>query len=501
MTRRRGAVGGAALAAVALACLAASCSGSPGTAAPATAPWPAAPATGNPATITVTILSGTDTSKSPGSRPVPDPGTGQAASGMYTELVNWWNTYREPDTHIKIQLVTVPGGATAEHSEMLAEAESGDSGFDIYNLDNEWVPEFAAGNFIWSLQGHFTGAEEFLTLPRDSAEYDGRLYAVPFTTDAGLLYYRPKLLTSAQLAELNAPGFSFAGLAKLAGQVMAGNPQLTAGYAGQFADYEGLTVNLLEIAHAEDPGMFAADGTIADPGGLASALGQLSAFMTASTSGVIPAPELTYAEADAKTAFANGTALFMRNWPIYYEQIKAAPAGQHTSQVANSFDVRPLPFPSVLGGQDLAIARTSRNPAAAVEVIDFLTSPQAEQCLFQVGGFPATRASAYVAQPLPTRYGSASHPLCGAQAGQEVNIGPTIEKAINRAFLRPRTPYYTEFSSIIQHEVWPELADPGRNSAAFVSELATTLSAAAATGKAPPPLSDPPSPPATPPAP
>ena len=72
---------------------------------------------------------------------------------MYSELVDWWNKYEEPATKIRVVLDTVSGAATAEHSEMLADAESGDSRFDIYNLDNEWVPEFAAGHFIRSLRG------------------------------------------------------------------------------------------------------------------------------------------------------------------------------------------------------------------------------------------------------------------------------------------------------------------------------------------------------------
>ena len=75
-------------------------------------------------------------------------------------------------------LDTVPGGATAEHSEMLADAEVGDGGYDIYNLDNEWVPEFTAGGFIRSLGG-LLDQKEFLGGPWKSGSYDGQLYAAP----------------------------------------------------------------------------------------------------------------------------------------------------------------------------------------------------------------------------------------------------------------------------------------------------------------------------------
>src|SRR5690348_16409149 len=171
--RRRGIVSSAALGALAAAGLAAGCA-APGPAAPGTvAPGTVAPGAGSrgaagaaAGTTIVTILSGADTSVSPGNAPVrPDD------SGMYAELVDWWNKYEEPVTKIHVVLDTVSGAATAEHSEMLADAQSGDTRFDIYNLDNEWVPEFAAGHYIRSLRGQFDAAG-FLKPPLGSGIYD-----------------------------------------------------------------------------------------------------------------------------------------------------------------------------------------------------------------------------------------------------------------------------------------------------------------------------------------
>jgi hypothetical protein len=101
-------------------------------------PWP----TAQKGPVTITILSGTDSSISPGSSPLP------GATGMYSELIDWWNAYEKPITGIRVQMDTIDGGATLEHSEMLAAAQADDAGYDIYNLDNEWVSEFAAGNYI-----------------------------------------------------------------------------------------------------------------------------------------------------------------------------------------------------------------------------------------------------------------------------------------------------------------------------------------------------------------
>jgi multiple sugar transport system substrate-binding protein len=428
--------------------------------------------------VTVTILSGADLSVSPGSAPVqPD------AAGMYSELVDWWNKYEEPATKIRVVLDTVSGAATAEHSEMLADAESGDSRFDVYNLDNEWVPEFAAGHFIRSLQGQLSPAD-FLKQPRYSGTYDDQLYAAPFTTDVGLLYYRKDLVSPAGLAGVA----SFSGLVQLARPVMAAHPGLTTGYAGQFASYEGLTVNLLEIIHAAGGEAFRGDGTIANSAAVVEGLTELSDAMTSGASGVIPAAELGYTESQAVAGFAAGDALFMRNWPVYYQQLVTA-KGKGSSQLAADVGVAPLPFPSVLGGQDLAIAQASRHPKAALQVIKYLTSVEAERCLFAVGGFPATRASAYADNgELPAGYDNMGPALCGTAAGPSVQIGPTILNAVGKAFLRPRTRYYTEFSAIIQDQVPALLRQSMRSNSLqrLVARLGRALNAAA-TGLAPQP--------------
>jgi multiple sugar transport system substrate-binding protein len=444
--------------------------------APGTAAWPAG---GGPG-VTITILTGTDTSISAGNEPV------QAGEpGMYQQLADWWNRYEAPRQHIRIQLAEIPGGANVQHSEMLGDAEDGTRRYDIYNLDNDYVAEFAAAGYIRALGGHLP-TSGFLAKPLESGEdAGGRLYAAPFTTDVGLLYYRTDLVSRAELA----PVRTLDGLIGLANQAKAEHPGASGldSYAGQFSDYEGLTVNLLEIIRGYDPQAFAPDGAIRDPGAVQSGL---QAVAGAFTSDNIPAAERGYAEAQAVTAFATGNAVFMRNWPIYYAQLRAA-TEPGTAQVAGSFSVVPLPFPSVLGGQDLAIAAASPHPAQALTVVEYLTSAQAERCLFAVGGFPATRRSAYAQSgALPDGYGAVrGHPLCGTQAGRELAIAPVILRGIGRAIRRPVTRYYTVYSDVFQEQVSAMLSQASPGAAPNIQRLMTSLSAglqAATAGRVPP---------------
>lgn len=431
----------AALIAAVVACAAGTAGCAP---APGTGPWPA-PATGP---VTVTILTGTDTSISAGDTPVRSGDT-----GMYSELADWWNAREARITGIRIRLAVVDGGATLAHSQMLAAAQAGDAQYDIYNLDGQWVPEFAAAGYVRSLEGHLA-TNGFLPQPLASGkDGSGRLYAAPFTTDVGLLYHRTDLVDPAS------PLGTFDQVMRAALQARQKDPAIRDGYTGQFAEYEGLTVNLLEIIRGYRPDAIGADGTIRDPAAVAAGLEQLVSQIGLQ----IPGSELSASEAQSFTAFATGQAVFMRNWPIYYNQIATATL-PGSSEVARNFTVSPLPFPSVLGGQDLAISASSPHPEAALKVISFLTSEQAERCLFAVGGFPATRTAAYAANaPLPAGYTAHGYaavtgsPLCGDKPGRQLRIGSTILKAIGKAIPRPVTPYYTEFSALIQGQVWPLL--------------------------------------------
>jgi multiple sugar transport system substrate-binding protein len=430
--------------------------------------------------VEITIVSGSDTSVSPGNNPI-DPNE----NGMYQQLVNYWNAYEAKIYGFSVTLDVIPGGATAEHSEMLAAAQTHGEHYDIYNLDSQSVTEFADGGYIRPLQG-LVNTSGFLAGPLHSAEdASGQLYAVPFTTDVGLLYYRSDFVGADEVNSLH----SFQAMINLARSEMLRHPGVSEGFAGQFAGYEGLTVNALEAIWGNDRAAFASDGTIQDTAAVTHGLEDLADAFTPGQTGrpVVPAAELYYQEAQDFQDFATGKTVFMRNWPIWYEELAAGPPDTVS---LNDVGVAPLPFPSALGGQDLAIASSSPDPRQALEVIDFLTSAPAERCLFAVGGFPATRTSAYAPGNWLPVGPISNQPLCGTKAGVSVHIGPEIKAALGTAIPRPTTRYYTDFTSLLQNQVWNMLSQASQGDetssgvAAVVSGLSSDLRAAAA-GNAP----------------
>jgi multiple sugar transport system substrate-binding protein len=445
-------------------------------------PWPS-PGEGSAGPKpTVRVLTGTDTSLSSGDHPV----HGQQL-GMYQQLAAWWNddpANQSPDsearTGIRIEVDTVTGGASLAHAQMLAAAQSGQEQADVLNLDSQWIPEFAQAGLILPLDGQqLQRPGDFRPASMAGARWDGHQYAVPFTADAALLYYRTGLgLTPAQIRRAHDP----LALAALAERARKAHPEvggITEDYVGQFARYEGLTVNTLEAVWGRDPAAFTASGNVRDAGAVRQQLADLGKLFA---DGAAPAGELQYQENQALQDFRAGRAVFFRGWTIDDALLQRYARAKSPDPLGTRYARTVLPFPSVLGGQDLAVAASTGDRSAALAVIDYLTSPESEQCLMNVGGFSATRQSVYGLSGTP----GGRHRECGTTAPQ-VPTG-VVKAALANARPRPATRYYTEWSEQLQNLVAPYLQESAdHTSGSRPPDLSGPLAAAARGSPAQPP--------------
>src|SRR5215212_6147160 len=114
-------------------------------------------------------------------------------------LVDRWN---EVHPESRARIVELSGNADQQRNEMVRRAQDPAGGVDVYNLDVTWTAEFAENDYIVPLSGVPT--DDFLSRPLDTCLYERRfdgipfsgeqLWALPFNTDAGLLYYRADLV-------------------------------------------------------------------------------------------------------------------------------------------------------------------------------------------------------------------------------------------------------------------------------------------------------------------
>jgi len=278
-------------------------------------------------------------------------------------------------------------------AQQLLSAESSD--VDVFSVDVVWPG--ILGKFFVDLKPYTKGveAEHFPALVANGT-LDGKLVAMPWFADAGLLYYRKDLLDKYKEA---APT-TWAQLTATAKKIQdaerkAGNKDMQ-GFVFQGKAYEGLTCDALEwVASFGGGSVVDPDGKISinNPG--AAAALELAASWPGAIS---PTGALNAEEEEARTAFQSGNAVFMRNWPYAW-----ALAQDASSPVKDKVGVAPLPkgdgdgarAAATLGGWDLSVSKFSKHPAEAADLVMYLTSAAEQKRRALTAAFNPTIPSLY----------------------------------------------------------------------------------------------------------
>jgi multiple sugar transport system substrate-binding protein len=392
-----------------------------------------------------------------------------SASGVRRRLIDAWNTAHRDQPGMQAELVELPGSADQQRSQLAGALQSGSASYDVVNLDITWVPEFAQAGLIRPLgTDAVVSPGDVIGKVLDTGRWKDRMYAVPFNTDAGLLYYRPDYLSRMHLP-VPAGAWTWneleSDITALDRARANSDPALPKAYqaawVGQSGEYEGLTVNTMEAfwsVNGPKADLTDASGHYsANSAELAAAL-RRTALLSYPPSALQPAGNSDFDEQSSLDAFATGKTAFLRHWPYAYGELAA-------TMGSAQFKVAPLPLgTSALGGQDLAVTADSPHAAAAERLIAYLTDPDSERCLLDAG-FAATRTSSYRDNSRHcTKAPAPSAASTGAAAGANPAPAPTdsagrpvyadqLLSALESARARPRTPYYAAVTSAIQRAV------------------------------------------------
>ncbi len=192
---------------------------------------------------------------------------------------------------------------------------------DILNVDVVW-PGIIKDHLL-DLTQYAKGAEKehFPAIVANNT-VGGKLLAMPWFTDAGVLYYRKDLL--AKYGE-KAPT-TWDELTATAKKVMeaerkAGNGDMQ-GFVFQAKAYEGLTCDALEWVASYG------GGSIVDGTGKVTINNPKAAKALTTAAGwigtIAPTGVLNYGEEDARGVFQKGNSVFMRNWPYAWSLSQGA---------------------------------------------------------------------------------------------------------------------------------------------------------------------------------
>jgi multiple sugar transport system substrate-binding protein len=350
--------------------------------------------------------------------------TGKDNSNVWPVTIARWNSAHPNE---KVTLKEQSDQADQQHDDIVQHMQAKDAAYDVVTVDVIWTAEFAAKGWLVPLKGQFALDTSRLLKPTvDAATYNGTLYAAPFASDGGLLYYRKDLVPTPPktLNEM----WSDCSIAK---------KNNIGCYAGQFAKYEGLTVNAAEAINTMG-------GKIVDSSGMSTvdspeAIKGIAMLADHYKNGDIPKEAITYQEEQGRQAFEAGRLLFLRNWPYVYNLAKT----DGSSVVKDKFAVAPLPGvngpgASSLGGHSEGISVYSKHKATAFDFLKFIEEDPQQKFFMEQGSLAPVVTSIYKDPSLVATY-----PYL-----------PTLLTSIENAVPRPVTPFYPAVTKAIQDNAY-----------------------------------------------
>jgi trehalose/maltose transport system substrate-binding protein len=297
------------------------------------------------------------------------------------------------ETGIEVTRLAAPEAADEQLVLERQLLEGGAPTPDVYIIDAVW-PGMLAEHLL-DLRPRLS-AEAAMHFPALVAnnEVAGRLVAMPYHANVGVLFVRTDLLR-----EYGYPGppATWGQLETMAAAIQKGERSKGRrdfwGYVWQGAPYEGLTCNALEWQASEGGGRIIEDGgTISvDNPRTIKAWERSAAWI-----GVISPPEVIgFREVEAEKVWRAGNAAFMRSWPSSY-----IPSQERGSEARDRFDITFMPGGAagradVLGENALAVSRYSRRADEAIALVRYLSRRDVQLTRSRTTSMPPTLPDLY----------------------------------------------------------------------------------------------------------
>ena len=351
---------------------------------------------------------------------------GKDNSNVVRPNVEKWNA-AHPDEKVTFKEQT--DQADQQHDDLVQHFQAKDANYDVVSVDVIWTAEFAAKGWLQPLKDQLAvDTSKMLPATVKTGTYNNTLYAAPYASDGGLLFYRKDLVPN--------PPKTWDEMMSMCSVAKKNNMDC---YAGQLSKYEGLTVNAAEAINTAGGKIVGDDGKTPEVNSPQSTKG-LSRLADAYKNGNIPKQAITYQEEQGRLSFEAGKLLFLRNWAYVYSLATT----DKSSKVKGKFAVAPLPGDggkpgaSSLGGHDAAISVYSKNKATAADFVKFWTSEETGRYFATQGSLAPVLASLYDDPALI----------------KKLPYLPTLKTSIENAVPRPVTPFYPAVTKAVQDNAY-----------------------------------------------
>lgn len=309
-----------------------------------------------------------------------------------------------PNENVTIEVETVP--LAQWHDAIFTEFAAGQTSFDIPILDSQFIGEAVTGGHVVDMTEF---AQENIDLdayppnllaaygqyPRPvSGEYspDAPIVGVPLLADTWVLAYRKDLM--------NSPPDSWEGMLEAARACEEENPDMNglAFHGSGDGDVAAVTLNTViwvnggEIWNPEEEQI---EGVINDETGQ-EAIQQLVNDMVP----LAPDNVGTAFISEINAAMSQGTACMGMNWVAGLEGIQDpanSTLGDTEEEVLENLGFAPLPCGETcskpLGGMGMHISAYTEDQQAALDFIEWFSTPEAQVAFAEAGGVPTTQGA------------------------------------------------------------------------------------------------------------
>lgn len=341
--------------------------------------------------------------------------------------------FEEKFPNIKVEQREMPSDTGQSHDQYVTAFSSQSAEIDVFNADVIWPAEFAQANYALELDRFIEkdgiNLEEYFPGTVQAGKFDGKQWAMPQYTDAGVFYYRTDIVDT--------PPETWDDLIAQS-EELKGEEGTEFGYLMQAAQYEGLITNAIEFI-ASYGGEVVNDNNevVVDSPETVKALEKMKEVVG---SDFVPSNILNFMEIETENAWIEGKSVFARNWPY----LMSSSNDEERSNVVDNVEMTTMPAgdegsASALGGWMTMINRYSEHPEEAWEFVKFISGPEGQKISALEGGRAPTIEALYDDEEV--------------QAVSSLFANPEFREVLQTAVPRPVTPIYPEISDIMQIEI------------------------------------------------
>jgi multiple sugar transport system substrate-binding protein len=298
------------------------------------------------------------------------------------QIVDAFNASHK-DVHVNVTIIP----ANNSFVQKLGTATANGSGPDVVSIDLVFVPYFAKAGALLDITSRAHGLSYlsgFDSAHMRLANYNGKLYALPFTAESSVVFYNKTLFQRAGL-DPNKPPATWAELQDAAVKIRAlgGN---TYGYVWPGANGGASIFELAPFVWASGGEVVGGNPGQSVPMFNSPAVTDMLTFMHGmAQQGVIPPSASTDTTSNSLTSFQSGTVGMTPAGAFFIPQLESS----------KTFDwgVFPIPgrtggFASFAGGDEISVGSNTKNPGAAFTFVQWATDRAAQTAMAKLGVMP-----------------------------------------------------------------------------------------------------------------